>query len=60
MDRRKNPADKKISTTVYLTVDQEEKLRELGKRTRIPVSVFIREGIDMVLEKNQEVLSKQT
>jgi len=41
---------KKISTTVYITEDQEMKLKELSRRTKVPVSVYIGEGIDLVLE----------
>lgn len=42
-------ARKKISTTVYLESGQVAALRELSERTRVPMSEFIREGIDAVL-----------
>lgn len=42
---------KKISTTVYVTQEQADRLKLLHEQTRIPVAIFIREGIDLVLEK---------
>ncbi len=50
---------KKIPTTVYITEDQDKHLKELNKRTKVPVSVYIREGIDLVLDKYAEVLPGQ-
>ena len=50
---------KKISTTIYITEEQDEGLKELSRRTKVPVSVYIREGIDAVLNKYQEVLPGQ-
>jgi hypothetical protein len=40
---------KKISTTIYVTPEQNDMLRLLGERTKVPVAVYIREGIDLVL-----------
>lgn len=39
----------KTQTTVYLTDDQQERLRRLSERTRVPIAAYIREGIDVVL-----------
>jgi hypothetical protein len=44
-------ARKKISTTVYITPEQNEALKLLHEKTRVPVAEYIRQGIDMVLEK---------
>lgn len=52
-------ARKKITTTVYITAEQERKLKELSGRTKIPVSVYIREGIDLVLGRYENVLPGQ-
>ena len=41
---------KKISTTIYITPAQSERLKMLHQRTKVPVAVYIREGIDMVLK----------
>lgn len=50
---------KKISTTIYITPEQNEQLKLLSEKTRVPVAEFIREGIDLVLEKYREVLPGQ-
>jgi predicted DNA-binding protein len=52
-------ARKKITTTIYITADQERKLKQLSQRTKIPVSVYIREGIDLVLGRYEHVLPGQ-
>ena len=52
-------ARKKISTTVYITEEQDRQLKELSKRTKVPVSVYIREGIDVVLSHYKDVLPGQ-
>ena len=52
-------ARKKISTTVYITQEQSEKLKLLHKKTKVPVAEYIREGIDLVLEKHKSLLPGQ-
>ncbi|AKF06191.1 ribbon-helix-helix domain-containing protein [Sandaracinus amylolyticus] len=52
-------ARKKVSTTIYITPDQNERLKLLHERTKVPVAVYIREGIDMVLEKHSHNLPGQ-
>ena len=52
-------ARKKISTTIYITPEQSEKLKLLHERTKVPVAVYIREGIDLVLERHHEDLPGQ-
>jgi predicted DNA-binding protein len=42
---------KKISTTIYITPEQNERLKVLNERTKVPVAEYIRQGIDLVLEK---------
>ncbi len=44
-------ARKKISTTVYITPEQDERLKLLHARTRVPVAEYIRQGIDLVLDQ---------
>jgi hypothetical protein len=41
---------KKVSTTVYITEEQNEKLKLLNRKTKVPVAEYIRQGIDMILE----------
>jgi len=52
-------ARKKISTTVYITPEQNERLKLLHERTKVPVAVYIREGIDLVLDHHQDSLPGQ-
>ena len=52
-------ARKKISTTIYITPEQNDKLKLLHDRTKVPVAVFIREGIDLVLERYANELPGQ-
>ena len=52
-------ARKKISTTIYITPEQNERLKVLHERTKVPIAVFIREGIDLVLERHREKLPGQ-
>ncbi len=50
---------KKVSTTVYITDEQNERLKQLSARTKVPVAEYIRQGIDLVLEKYAEKLPGQ-
>jgi hypothetical protein len=50
---------KKVSTTIYITPEQSERLRLLHERTKVPISVYIREGIDLVLKHYEHVLPGQ-
>jgi predicted DNA-binding protein len=52
-------ARRKLSTTIYITPEQNERLRVLHDRTKVPVSVYIREGIDLVLAKYEHMLPGQ-
>ena len=42
---------KKIITTVYITEEQDLALKELNTKYKVPVAQYVREGIDLVLEK---------
>jgi predicted DNA-binding protein len=50
---------KKLSTTVYITPEQNERLKALHERTKVPVAEYIRQGIDLVLEKYADKLPGQ-
>jgi len=52
-------ARKKISTTVYITAEQNDALHLLHERTKVPVAVYIREGIDLVLRQYADQLPGQ-
>jgi len=50
---------KKISTTIYVTPEQSDRLKLLHERTKVPVAVYIREGIDLVLRHYAHLLPGQ-
>jgi predicted DNA-binding protein len=52
-------ARKKISTTVYITPEQDEALKRLNARTKVPIAEYIREGINLVLERHEKELPGQ-
>ncbi len=49
----------KISTTIYVTPEQSDRLKLLHARTKVPIAVYIREGIDMVLKHYEHHLPGQ-
>ena len=50
---------KKISTTVYITQEQNNRLKLLNQKTKVPIAEYIREGIDLVLERHRQHLPGQ-
>ena len=44
----------KILRSIYFDKKQVERLIELSKKTRVPQSVLMREGIDLVLKKHEQ------
>ena len=50
---------KKIATTIYITEKQQNQLKELNERLKVPVSELIRQGIDLAVRKYDENLSGQ-
>jgi len=52
-------ARNKISTTVYITPEQNELLKALHDRTKVPVAEYIRQGIDLMLEREKHNLPGQ-
>ena len=57
--RHRSMARKKVSTTVYIEPEQAELLKLLHERTKVPVAVYIREGIELALAKYQHLLPGQ-
>ncbi len=51
---------KKISTTIYITPEQNELLKALNAKTKVPVAEYIRQGIDLILEKYKTQLPGQS
>jgi hypothetical protein len=56
---RRTMARKKVSTTVYIEPEQAERLKLLHERTKVPVAVYIREGIELILAKYEHLLPGQ-
>jgi hypothetical protein len=50
---------KKQATTIYITEQQQALLRELNRRSKVPVAEYIREGIDLILHKYRDSLPGQ-
>jgi predicted DNA-binding protein len=50
---------KKISTTVYITPEQDAALKQLNGKTKVPVAEYIRQGIELVLAKYRDHLPGQ-
>jgi hypothetical protein len=44
---------------VYITPEQDQQLKILHQKTKVPVAEYIRQGIDLVLEKYKENLPGQ-
>jgi len=51
---------KKLSTTIYITPEQNAQLKLLNEKTKVPVAEYIRQGIDLVLEKYRSHLPGQS
>lgn len=46
----------KIARTIYINSDQVEALKRLSEKTKVPQAVYVREALDMILEKYAEQL----
>ena len=57
--RPRTMARKKVSTTVYIEPEQADRLKVLHERTKVPVAVYIREGIELALAKYEHLLPGQ-
>lgn len=47
-------ARRKVSTTVYITEEQNELLKRLHEETKVPIAEYIRQGIDLILERHRK------
>jgi hypothetical protein len=59
MHRHATMPRRKVSTTIYITPEQSEQLKLLHSKTKVPVAEYIRQGIDLVLEKQRHHLPGQ-
>lgn len=51
--------ERKVTTTIYITAEQDRQLKLLSQATGVPVARYIREGIDLVLERHKERIPRQ-
>jgi|GEM_PF-982203 hypothetical protein len=49
---------KKALRSVYLDMQQVERLKLLSEKTRVPQAVYIREGLDLVMNKYEKKIRK--
>ncbi len=49
----------KVLRSLYMEIEQIERLKELSAQTRVPQAAYIREGIDYVLKKHSEKTRKK-
>ena len=52
-------ASRKVATTIDITIEQDRALKLLSQATQIPMAQYIREGIDLVLERHRERIPRQ-
>jgi len=52
-------ARNKLPTTVYLTEEQYQLLKQLHNRTKVPMAEYIREGVDLIIRKYRKELPGQ-
>jgi len=52
--RRQNSSDrlKKIQIAAYLEPEQAEALKALSARTRVPMQVYLRDGLELILQQH--------
>jgi predicted DNA-binding protein len=49
----------KVLRSPYLDIEQVERLKKLSAQTRVPQAAYIREGVDLVLNKHSEKRRKK-
>jgi hypothetical protein len=50
---------RKVSTTIYITPEQNEQLKLLHEKTKVPIAEYIRQGIDLILDRHRAVIPGQ-
>jgi len=46
----------KVARTIYINSDQVDALKRLSDKTKVPQAVYVREALDMLLDKYSEQL----
>jgi len=49
-------SQRKVARTIYIKDEQMEALKRLSEKTKVPQSVYVREALDMLLEKYSQQL----
>ncbi len=49
----------KVLRSIYLDIEQVEKLKKLSAQTKVPQAVYVREVIDFVLNRNLKKTRKK-
>ncbi len=52
-------ASNKVVTTIYITREQEEMLKALSARTKVAMAEYIRQGINLILQKYEDEIPGQ-
>lgn len=47
---------RKVARTIFINSDQVEALKRLSDKTKVPQAVYVREALDMLLDKYSEQL----
>ena len=50
---------RKVATTIYITVEQDRQLKLLSQATQQAMAAYIREGIDLILDKYKANVPRQ-
>ena len=50
---------KKKLRSLYLDIEQAERLKKLSAKTRVPQAIYIREAIDLVLDLYSKKIRKK-
>ncbi len=56
MRKKNDKSDKKIMRSFFLDKKQLERLNRLSATTRVPMAVYIRDGLELVLNKHEKKL----
>jgi len=50
----------KVLRSIYLDIAQVERIKKLSEVTKVPQAVYVREGLDLLLQKYEGKLGMQS
>jgi len=59
MSKKNKLSEKKIMRSFFLDKKQLERLNRLSAVTRVPMAVYIRDGLELVLNKHEREIKKK-